>query len=165
MLANLLRNSNRTRNLLKNKNNKIKIFLYAQQIILECGLWNQPDAAVCLCCCRSHLMHQPQTIFESQSPQMAVLSVFHQPASSLFWPSGPSLNHHVALSPRKDQAAAAWPEDHPCPPLPHATTIFITPIFRGAWQSRFCKLWLGSRQPVGKNLYFMRFYKGTSGVN
>lgn len=116
MSATLHKKFKRNKKPAKKTKTKLKTFLYTQQIILECGLWNQPNAAACLCCCRSHLMHQPQTIFESQSPQMAVLSVFHQPASSLFWPSGPSLNHHVALSPRKDQAAAAWPEDHPCPP-------------------------------------------------
>lgn len=79
-------------------------------------MWSRPAAALCLCCCQSHLMHQPQTISESQSPQMAIPSGFSTNQPLL--PSvtrGPSPNRRLALSPREDQTAAAWPEDHPSP--------------------------------------------------
>lgn len=44
----------------------------AQCTNLECGLWTRPEAASRLPFCLLRLMRRPQTIAESQSPEMAI---------------------------------------------------------------------------------------------
>lgn len=83
--------------------------------------------------------HAPQRVLEFPCPQMAILSGFFQPVSSLqlprLCPLGLSPNHCLALSPKEDQKTAALLR------IPQPTLdIFRALPLRRAWQSGLCLL-------------------------
>lgn len=97
-------------------------------------------AESCLPYSRSHLKRRPQ------SPQMAIPGSFQQPASALLCPSGPSLNHRLALSPREVQTAAVWLQDHPCPSS-HTLELFPSHLYSDGQAHLLCQLWLPGWKP------------------